>query len=71
MYSKLMGGFLVSKLNNKVDNQYKQKRMYVPIEENRYAAYYDIEKLQPESRVPIPTLEGVVRAKEWVEENQK
>jgi len=42
--------------------------MYVPIEENRYAAYYDIEKLQPESRVPIPTLEGVVRAKEWVEE---
>lgn len=71
MYSKLMGGFLVSKLNNKVDNQYKQKRMYIPIEENRYAAYYDIEKLQPESRVPIPTLEGVVRAKEWVEENQK
>ncbi len=61
----------MSKLNNKVDNQYKQKRMYVPIEENRYAAYYDIEKLQPESRVPIPTLEGVVRAKEWVEENQK
>lgn len=71
MYSKLIGGFLVSKLNNKVDNKYKQKRMHVPIEENRYAAYYDIEKLQPESRVPIPTLEGVVRAKEWVEENQK
>lgn len=61
----------MSKLNNKVDNKYKQKRMHVPIEENRYAAYYDIEKLQPESRVPIPTLEGVVRAKEWVEENQK
>lgn len=45
--------------------------MGIPIEQHRYAAHNDIEKLQPESRVPIPTLEGVIRAKEWVEENQK
>lgn len=57
--------------NKKVDNKYKQKKMSIPIEENRYAAYYDMEELQPESRVLIPTLEGVIRAKEWVEENQK
>ncbi|GEM_PF-617770 len=54
-----------------VDNKFKEKKMSVPIEENRYAAYYDTEKLQPETNVIIPTLEGVVRAKEWVEENQK
>ncbi len=61
----------MTKPKGKIDNKYKQKKMSIPIEENRYAAYYDIEKLQPESRVPIPTLEGVIRAKEWVEENQK
>ncbi len=61
----------MSRYKNKVDNKYKQNKMSIPIEENRYAAYYDIKKLQAESRVPIPTLEGVVRAKEWVEENQK
>jgi len=61
----------VTKLTSKVDNKYKQKNMSIPIEQHRYAAYNDIEKLQPESRVPIPTLEGVIRAKEWVEENQK
>lgn len=53
------------------DNKYKQKKMSIPIEENRYAAYYDMKELQPETNVIIPTLEGVVRAKEWVEENQK
>ena len=55
----------------KSDSKVKQKKMSVPIESQRYAAYYDIQGLQHESRVPIPTLEGVVRAKEWVEENQK
>lgn len=49
----------------------KEKNMAKPIENQRYAAYYDIKGLQSESRVPIPTLEGVIRAKEWVEENQK
>lgn len=51
--------------------QNSKKKKAIPIEDNRYAAYYDIEMLQPESRVVIPTLEGVVKAKEWVEENQK
>lgn len=58
-------------MSKKADSKVKQKKMSVPIEEQRYAAYYDIQGLQPESRVPIPTLEGVIRAKEWVEENQK
>ncbi|MCW7999717.1 hypothetical protein CFK35_17730 [Clostridium sp. cpc1] len=52
-------------------NRFKEKKMSIPIENQKTAAYYDIKGLKPESRVPIPTLEGVVRAKEWVEQNQK
>jgi hypothetical protein len=52
-------------------NNIKEKKMSIPIENQSTAAYYDIKGLKPESRVPIPTLEGVVKAKEWVEENQK
>lgn len=58
-------------MNRKVDNKSKSSRFSVPIENQKHAAYYDIEKLQPDSKVPIPTLEGVIRAKEWIEENQK
>ena len=58
-------------LTKKTDNKFKQKKLSIPIENQRTAAYYDIKGLASESRVPIPTLEGVVRAKEWVEENQK
>lgn len=61
----------MSNNNKNKNNKYKEKKMSIPIEENRYAAYYEMKELQPESRVLIPTLEGVIRAKEWVEENQK
>lgn len=54
-----------------IDNKFKQQNLSKPIENQKHAAYYDIKNLQPESKVPIPTLEGVVRAREWVEENQK
>lgn len=52
-------------------NKFKEKKMSIPIENQTTAAYYDIKGLKPESRVPIPTLEGVMKAKEWVEQNQK
>ncbi|PKM50866.1 MAG: DUF3787 domain-containing protein [Firmicutes bacterium HGW-Firmicutes-7] len=42
-----------------------------PIENHQTAAWADIEKVQPESRVPIPSQEAVDRAKDWVEENEK
>lgn len=45
--------------------------MSIPIENQKTAAYYDIKGLKPQSKVPIPTLEGVLRAKEWVDENEK
>ena len=58
-------------MDKKPDNKFKQKNISIPIESQRYAAYYNIKGLVHDSKVPIPTLEGVVRAKEWVEENQK
>jgi len=59
------------KFNNKNINNYKEKNMSIPIEKQNTAAYYDIKGLKPESKVPIPTLEGVIEAKKWVDENQK
>lgn len=52
-------------------NEFKEKNMSIPIENQKTIAYYDLKGLNPESRVPIPTLNGVIKAKEWVEENQK
>ena len=60
------------KINNNNINDYKENNKSIPIEKQSTAAYYDIKGLKPESRVPIPTLEGVIKAKEWVDdENQK
>ncbi len=52
-------------------NNFKERNMSIPIENQKTAAYYDIKGLKPQSKVPIPTLEGVLRAKEWVDENEK
>jgi len=52
-------------------NNFKERNMSIPIENQKTAAYYDIKGLKPQSRVPIPTLTGVIRAKEWVDENEK
>ena len=61
----------MSDQKKKVDNKYKQKKAEIPIEDNRYAAHNDIKKLQPRSKVAIPTLDGVIRAKNWVDGNKK
>jgi hypothetical protein len=54
----------------------KRKRTYgidnsEPIENQQTAAWADIETTQPESRVPIPRVEAVSDAKDWVEHNKK
>lgn len=61
----------MSDQKNKVDNKYKQKKAEIPIEEQRFAAHNYVKKLQPKSRVAIPTLNGVREAKEWVDHNKK
>ncbi|OPJ57188.1 CDIF630_02480 family spore surface protein [Alkalithermobacter paradoxus] len=52
--------------------KYKRQESYQPIENHETAAWADIDKTMPESKVPIPSQRAVVEAKEWVEdENQK
>ncbi|MFZ5968746.1 MAG: CDIF630_02480 family spore surface protein [Bacillota bacterium] len=52
-------------------NKFKEKNMGMPIENHQTAAWANIEKQKPHSRVPIPNDKEVINAKEWVEENQK
>ncbi|NLM44766.1 MAG: DUF3787 domain-containing protein [Clostridiales bacterium] len=52
-------------------NKKKDKNMALPTEKQRTAAWANIEKLQPESRVTVPDFEQVKNAKEWVDSNQK
>ncbi|NMA94912.1 MAG: DUF3787 domain-containing protein [Clostridiales bacterium] len=33
--------------------------------------YYNIERIDSEGRVPIPTLDAVLRAKEWVDDQSR
>ncbi|WP_072280172.1 CDIF630_02480 family spore surface protein [Alkalithermobacter thermoalcaliphilus] len=53
-------------------NKSKKHSNCTPIECQETAAWADIKKTIPESKVPIPSQSAVVEAKEWVEdENQK
>lgn len=49
----------------------KVKNNKIPIANNQTAAWADIEETDPISRVPRPSLESVIKAKEWVDEVQK
>ncbi|MCR1899841.1 DUF3787 domain-containing protein [Irregularibacter muris] len=52
-------------------NKKKQRPMKMPIEEQNTAAWANIERLQPVSKVPIPDDDQTHNAKEWVDTNQK
>jgi len=52
-------------------NRYKEKHMAIPIENNTTAAWANIERLKPVSRVAIPNEAEVKKAKEYVDTNQK
>ncbi|NLJ74173.1 MAG: DUF3787 domain-containing protein [Firmicutes bacterium] len=49
----------------------KRKDFSLPVEEHSTAAWANIEKTKPISKVPIPSELDVELAREWVEENQK
>ncbi|NMA68524.1 MAG: DUF3787 domain-containing protein [Desulfitobacterium sp.] len=52
------------------ENRSKEKFMANPIERHDTAAWRaDIKELKAESKVPIPTEESVLLAKEWVDTN--
>ncbi|MBS4539209.1 DUF3787 domain-containing protein [Clostridium sp. D2Q-11] len=52
-------------------NQSKENINTEPIERNITAAWANIETLKKVSRVPIPSVDQVKDAKDWVDKNQK
>lgn len=52
-------------------NKTKQKNMGKPIEKHDTAAWANIEDLQPNSRVTLPSNTQVKNAKEYVDTNEK
>lgn len=52
-------------------NETKEHFMAVPIEKHDTAAWGDIHKQKPISKVAIPNEVEVINAKEWVDSNQK
>lgn len=52
------------------ENKSKEKFQANPIERHDTAAWREhIEKIKPQSKVPIPSEESVDNAKEWVDTN--
>lgn len=49
----------------------KRLKAHRPTNNASTAAWADIEKLQPESKVSTPSLENVVNAKEWVDNGSR
>lgn len=41
------------------------------VESNVNAAWADIDRQESEGKVPVPSVDNVEKAKEWVEENKK
>ncbi|KXZ39864.1 protein of unknown function [Alkalithermobacter thermoalcaliphilus JW-YL-7 = DSM 7308] len=63
---------ILTKRGDSKMNKSKKHSNCTPIECQETAAWADIKKTIPESKVPIPSQSAVVEAKEWVEdENQK
>lgn len=49
----------------------RQKTRDLPIEKHSTAAWANIEKEKPVSKVPMPSTFDVELAREWVNQNQK
>lgn len=60
-----------NKNNNNSCDALDRKEEHVPVESNTTAAWAEIKKQKSEGKVPIPSIENVEEAKEWVEENKK
>lgn len=49
----------------------KRLKKYRPTNNEQSAAWADIDKLQAESKVAIPSLQSVEEAKEWVDDGSR
>ena len=57
-------------IKNSCDNL-SRKKNDLPIESHENAAWAEIQRQESEGKVPVPSIENVEEAKEWVEENKK
>ncbi|MEG1311867.1 MAG: DUF3787 domain-containing protein [Romboutsia sp.] len=49
----------------------KRLKKYRPTNSEETAAWADIDKLQPNTKVNIPSLENVIEAKDWVDNGSR
>ncbi len=49
----------------------KRLKKYRPTNSEYSAAWADIDKLKPESKVSTPSLENVIEAKDWVDNGSR
>ena len=54
-----------------VENKYKEFHMRTPVENQSTAAWANMDRVDEESGVNIPSEMQVISAKEFVDENQK
>lgn len=48
-----------------------KKKNNLPVESHKNAAWAEIYRQDSEGKVPVPSIENVEEAKEWVDENKK
>lgn len=53
------------------ENKYKEHHMRTPVENHATAAWANMERVDEESGVNIPSEMQVINAKEFVDENEK
>lgn len=53
------------------ENKYKEQHMRTPVENHSTAAWANMERVDKESGVNIPSEMQVINAKEFVDENEK
>lgn len=53
------------------DNNIKNNKVSRPVERHITAAWAGVEQQKPDSCVPIPPMDGVIEAKDYVDTNQK
>lgn len=64
----------MTKANNEVKDSCKvvdRKKDNLPVENHVNAAWAEIHRQDSEGKVPIPSIENVEEAKDWVDENKK
>ena len=59
------------KKNNDCENSSKREKEHTPVENQHAAAWAGIEKQKSEGKVPIPSIDNVEDAKDWVDQNKK